>query len=105
MKTKKNVPWAGWSKIKPNTQKQRKHILKKCGKKCFLGPKLSFPICPKNSCKINKKGVYSAYIRAKQWGKPKRFYKTGVRGRFPAKPRHPIKVYKRVIHKTRHLLR
>ena len=41
--------------------------MKKCGKKCFLGPKKSFPICTKNTCKINKKGVYSAYIRARQY--------------------------------------
>jgi hypothetical protein len=42
-------------------------MLKHCGKKCFLGPKKSFPICKKNTCKISRQGVYSAYIRAQQY--------------------------------------
>ena len=59
---KHNTPWEGWSKLAPNTRERRK-ILKKCGRKCFLGPisqPLSFPICAKNTCKINRKGVYAA---------------------------------------------
>jgi hypothetical protein len=39
----------------------------KCGKKCFLGPYKSFPICDMNTCKVDKKGVWAAYIRAKEW--------------------------------------
>ena len=46
-------------------------MLKKCGRKCFLGPNRSFPICTKNTCKVNKKGVYAAYIRAKEYIKIK----------------------------------
>ena len=65
MKTKKNK-WAGWKNDKPGYH-QKTIMMKKCGKKCFLGPKKSFPICTKNTCKINKKGVYSAYIRARQY--------------------------------------
>ena len=42
-------------------------MLKKCGKKCFLGTKKSFPICKKNTCKVSSKGVYAAYIRAQQY--------------------------------------
>jgi hypothetical protein len=42
-------------------------MLKHCGRKCFLGPKKSFPICKKNTCKVSSKGVYSAYIRARQY--------------------------------------
>jgi hypothetical protein len=42
-------------------------MMKKCGKKCFLGPNQSFPICKKNTCKISSKGVYAAYIRARQY--------------------------------------
>lgn len=42
-------------------------MLKKCGRKCFLGPNKSFPICAKNTCKINKKGVQSAYMRAREY--------------------------------------
>ena len=48
---------------------QKTVMLKRCGKKCFLGPKKSFPICKKNTCKISSKGVYSAYIRARQYHK------------------------------------
>ena len=56
----------GWSKQQPKTH-QRTLMMKKCGKKCFLGPHKSFPICKKNTCKVNKKGVYSAYVRAKEY--------------------------------------
>ena len=65
-KTRKNVPWKGWSKKKPTTH-QRTTMMKRCGKKCFLGPNKSFPICKKNTCKISKKGVYAAYIRAREY--------------------------------------
>jgi hypothetical protein len=56
----------GWSKQQPNSH-QRTLMLRRCGKKCFLGPNKSFPICTKNTCKINKKGVYSAYMRAREY--------------------------------------
>jgi hypothetical protein len=56
----------GWSKSTPSS-KQRTAMLKKCGKKCFLGTKKSFPICTKNTCKRNKKGVLAAYIRAREY--------------------------------------
>jgi len=65
-KTRKNVPWRGWKNERP-IYHQRTVMLKKCGKKCFLGPKKSFPICKKNTCKISKKGVYAAYVRARQY--------------------------------------
>ena len=60
----------GWKKEKPGYH-QKTIMLKKCGKKCFLGPKKSFPICKKNTCKVSSKGVYSAYIRARQYHKTK----------------------------------
>lgn len=63
-KTRKSVPWKGWGKLAPSTH-QRTVMLKKCGKKCFLGPNKSYPICIKNTCKISKKGIWAAYIRAK----------------------------------------
>ena len=65
-KSRKNVPWRGWSKVKPGLH-QRTVMFNKCGKKCFLGPKKSFPICSKNTCKVNSKGVYAAYVRARQF--------------------------------------
>jgi len=40
---------------------------KKCGKKCFLGKNNSFPICKKNTCNISRKGLYAAYVRARQY--------------------------------------
>lgn len=65
-KTQKRVPWKGWSRLKPGLH-QKTLMLQKCGKKCFLGAKKSFPICNKNTCKINSKGVYAAYVRARQF--------------------------------------
>ena len=37
-KSRKSVPWKGWSKIAPKG-KQRTTMYRKCGKKCFLGTK------------------------------------------------------------------
>jgi len=68
-KTKKNgrgIATRGWKNQQPSTH-QRTLMLKRCGKKCFLGPDKSFPICKKNTCKISSQGVYSAYIRAREW--------------------------------------
>ena len=56
----------GWSKLSPSF-KQRTTMLNKCGKKCFLGTKKSFPICSKNTCKINRKGIHAAYVRAREY--------------------------------------
>jgi len=69
VKTRKNGRGSttrGWKYQKPGYH-QRIVMLKRCGKKCFLGPKTSYPVCTKNTCKINPKGVYSAYIRSKQY--------------------------------------
>lgn len=69
-KTRKNMgrgsATRGWKKEKPGYH-QKTVMLRKCGRKCFLGQKKSFPICKKNTCKISSKGVYSAYIRARQY--------------------------------------
>lgn len=64
--TRKNVPWKGWKNEKPGFHE--KTIMKRrCGKKCFLGPDKTFPICKKNTCKISRKGLYAAYIRAREY--------------------------------------
>jgi hypothetical protein len=55
----------GWKKQQPGYH-EKTLMIKKCGKKCFLGPNKSFPICRKKTCKVSAQGVYSAYIRAKQ---------------------------------------
>jgi hypothetical protein len=67
-KTRRNSPTRGWKKEKPGYH-QKTLMLKRCGKKCFLGPGKSYPICKKNTCKVSSKGVYSAYIRAQQYHK------------------------------------
>ena len=56
----------GWKQEKPGYH-QKTVMLKSCGRKCFLGPGKSYPICTKNTCKINPKGVYSAFIRSRQF--------------------------------------
>lgn len=68
-KTRKNGRGSttrGWKSQKPGYY-QRTMMLNKCGRKCFLGPGKSYPICTKNTCKINPKGVYSAFIRSSQF--------------------------------------
>ena len=55
-----------WKKDAPN-DKERALMLKKCGKKCFLGPGTSFPICTCGTCYVNRRGVQSAYSRAREW--------------------------------------
>jgi hypothetical protein len=64
-KTRRNVT-RGWKNEQPGFH-EKTIMLKRCGRKCFLGPVKSFPICKKNTCKISRKGVYSAYIRARQY--------------------------------------
>jgi hypothetical protein len=56
----------GWSKQQPGYH-QRTMMLAKCGKRCFLGPNKTFPICTKNTCKRNKKGVLASYMRAREY--------------------------------------
>jgi len=69
-KTRKNIPWKGWKREQPSVH-QRTLMMKRCGKKCFLGPNKSFPICKKNTCKVSMKGVYAAYVRARQYHRNK----------------------------------
>uniref|UniRef100_A0A6C0B2M1 Uncharacterized protein n=1 Tax=viral metagenome TaxID=1070528 RepID=A0A6C0B2M1_9ZZZZ len=56
----------GWAKQQPSTH-ERTLMLKRCGTRCFLGPNKSFPICTRKTCKINRKGLYAAYVRSRQW--------------------------------------
>jgi hypothetical protein len=76
-KTRKNGRGSatrGWKNEKPGYH-QKTIMLKRCGKKCFLGSQKSFPICKKNTCKISSKGVYSAYIRSRQYRNRGRKYR------------------------------
>jgi len=83
---RKAVPWKGWAKIEPKGR-ERTTMYRKCGKRCFLGTikrygrdadrqHPDFPICKKGTCDISSKGLYAAYIRAKQWGKARSSYKS-----------------------------
>ena len=65
-KTRRNNPVKGWKREKPGFH-QKTVMLKKCGRKCFLGSEKSFPICKKNTCKISSRGVYAAYMRSRQY--------------------------------------
>ena len=56
----------GWKREKPGYH-QKTVMLQRCGRKCFLGPDKKYPICKKNTCKVSSKGVYSAYIRSRQY--------------------------------------
>jgi hypothetical protein len=90
-----NLPWAGWSNEKPS-RKERTIMKENCGKKCFLGPQKSFPICKKGTCDVSDKGTWAAYIRAREWGSKHK--------RVKAKNRTQ-KVYKRIAKKSRIMLR
>ena len=95
---RKSMPWSGWAKISPKGR-ARTVMKRKCGKKCFLGPKKSFPVCAKGTCKVNTKGLYAAYVRARQWGKRRSSYK----GR--SRPTMKQSTYKRVARKAKSMLK
>ena len=71
---------AGWAKQAPGTH-ERTAMKKKCGSKCFLGPtnESCFPICAKGTCKINTKGIYAAYVRAREYGSKKMHKRSSIR--------------------------
>jgi hypothetical protein len=115
--TRKAMPDKGWGKLAPRGH-ARTVMLRNCGKKCFLGPKKSFPICAKGTCRRNRKGIEAAYIRARQWGKPRKSYKSkgkyvtyhGKKGTRRvwmkgSRPRHRRSTYQRVARRARALLR
>ena len=56
----------GWANQQPGYH-DRTVMFKNCGETCFLGPRKTFPICTRNTCKVNRKGLYAAYIRAEEY--------------------------------------
>ena len=103
-KTRKAVAWKGWGKLAPKGV-QRTRMYNKCGKKCFLGTKTrgdkkhpDFSICAKGTCKINKKGLWAAYIRAKEWDNKRKTYKT-------SKPSFKRSYYTRIARKAKRMLK
>jgi len=70
----------GWSRVAPKTVGERSALLAKCGRRCFLGSRKTFPVCARlgagagagararsRDCKINRRGVAAAYSRAREW--------------------------------------
>jgi hypothetical protein len=96
---KSSAPWAGWKKVAPKKGKARTKMMRDCGRKCFLGPKKSFPICNKGTCRVNPKGIYAAYVRSNQWGQKKSSYK----GR--SHPKMSRRTYQRVSQKAKNMLK
>jgi len=92
------MPWSGWKSQKPNRH-QKTVMKRKCGKKCFLGPGISFPVCKKNTCKVSPAGIYAAYVRSRQWKNKPSTYK----GR--SKPTHSQSTYRGISAKAKRLLR
>ena len=97
----KKVPWRGWAALAPNTTSDRTKMFSKCGQKCFLGPKKSFPVCSlksqrsqKSQCQIQQTGVWAAYIRAKEFSSSKK-----------TKSKSKRNIYKRIVAKTRKLIK
>ena len=64
-----------WSNDAPKSIGDRRSVLQKCGRRCFLDSRKSFPICARlgsaaaagGECKIDRRGVQAAYSRARQW--------------------------------------
>jgi hypothetical protein len=103
----KKLTSKGWSLMSPKTS-ERKIMKKECGSKCFLGPtnESCFPICVKGTCKINTKGIYAAYVRARQYGS-----KTIKRKTSAIKPqknqhhRHTKKMYQTIASRAKKMLK
>ena len=101
---RKAVPWAGWSKEAPYGA-ARTRMYRKCGSKCFLGKKTpgdkqhpDFTICTKGTCRINRKGLWAAFVRARHWGNKRSSYKGKSR------PRLRRKTYKKIARKAKRML-
>ena len=71
----------GWSRVAPRSVGERSAVLSKCGRRCFLGPGKTFPICTRlgsgsgsgsGACKIDRRGVAAAYSRAREWAARRR---------------------------------
>ena len=57
-----------WRKSAPHSINPRRSLRARCGSRCFLMPsQLKFPICDSN-CKIDRRGVIAAEVRASQYG-------------------------------------
>lgn len=100
----KKLSSAGWAKMAPS-RRERTVMKKECGSKCFLGPisESCFPICTKNTCETNQKGIYAAYVRAREYGSPKMHRKKHKTHKLYGH-NHSKKLYRRIASKAKTLL-
>ena len=107
---RKKLSSAGWAKKAPGTH-ERTVMKKKCGSKCFLGPtnESCFPICAKGTCKINTKGIYAAYVRAREYGskrsRSKKMRKRSSIRSGTKKHSHTKKLYQSIAAKAKQMLK
>lgn len=97
----------GWAKQSPGTH-ERTIMRKNCGSKCFLGPvgESCFPICRKGTCKIDTKGIYAAYVRAREYGSKKmRSYMRSAGTGKSSKHSHTKKLYNSIAAKAKQMLK
>ena len=97
MATKKQLKrtYKSWTRNQPTTH-QRTLQMKRCGKKCFLGSKKSFPICNAGTCEQSKGGILSAYVRAREMTR---------RARDKSIKKHAASYYYNVAKKAKTLMR
>ena len=101
----------GWANMAPKRD-ERTIMQKDCGSKCFLGPvgESCFPICTKNTCTVNTKGVYAAYVRAREYGSSKMHKRTNKRSNTNKRSKiyghnHSKKLYQKIASKAKTLLK
>jgi len=101
----KKLSSKGWAKMSPGTH-ERTVMKKECGTKCFLGPtnESCFPICAKGTCKINLKGIYAAYVRAREYGS-KRSSGTMRSSGTSSGHKHTKKTYQNIATKAKKMLK
>ena len=107
----KKLTSKGWAKAAPS-MRERTVMKKDCGTKCFLGPvsESCFPICAKKTCKISTKGIYAAYVRAREYGSKKmRMGKRSSMGKRirsgSTKHRHTKKEYQSIATRAKKMLK
>ena len=107
-KRTKKLSSKGWAKMSPGTH-ERTVMKKECGTKCFLGPtnESCFPICAKGTCKINIKGIYAAYVRAREYGSKKMRKRSGStsNGKRSSGHKHTKKTYQNIATKAKKMLK
>ena len=117
VKRTKKLSSAGWHSLAPSMH-ERTVMKKDCGSKCFLGPvgESCFPICTKGTCTTNEKGVYAAYVRAREYGSKKMHKRSSShkqsRHNYSNKKKHPVyghnhtkKLYQKIASKAKTMLK